>query len=950
MRVFLLLLRKRKFRRPIFIIFLWNSMTKRSFEMVNLKKIIVVIVSAFLICFCFQTTIKAQTNQAADQAVAEAAKLQMQGTAEALRSAIKKYEEALAIWRELGDKTKEASMLKEIGAIYLQLGEANRSLEYLNQALTLARSLGNKEIEADALLVAGENYGILGDSRRALETYNQALSLAREIKHQKLEAISLVSLGFAYDHLGEKQSALNYYNQALPIVRAMNDKVGEVSVFINIGAVYYSLGERERAIDYYQQALPIIRELGDQRREATTLNNIGAVYDLMGEKQKAIDYYNQALAIRKKLGDRLGEATTLGNVAGAYDDLGDKQKALELYNQALLIMRELKVRGREATTLNNIGRLYYYLADYEKAYDYFTQALPIRREVGDIFGESNTLHNLARVERARGNLNEARRLIENAIQIVESVRATLASEDLRASYFALTQDYYKFHIDVLMSLNAKQSDKGFDVLALQTSERERARSLLDILAESRADIRQGVDNALLERERALQKQLNTKDQDRRRARNPQQTEALDKEIRTITTQYQELQAEIKLKSPRYAALTQPKPAELKEIQQMLDADTLLLEYSLGNENSYLWIVSNNELKTFVLPKRQDIETKAREFYESVKKPDLAEKAQKAASDLSKILIEPIAAELGNKRLLIVADGVLQYVPFAALSNPQSAIRNPQSNEPLIVNHEIIFLPSASALAALRIDAKGRKPAPKTIAVIADPVFDVNDTRINRGTTNQTVKNETVNSSLEKATRNAGFKLARLPGTRREATTILSLVAESEKKRAIDFEANRTTATSSELANYRIIHFATHGLLNSQNPELSGIVLSLFDEKGNQQDGFLRLHEIYNLKLPADLIVLSACQTALGKDVKGEGLVGLTRGFMYAGAQRVVASLWSVDDKATSELMKLFYQGMLGEKKLRPAAALREAQIALWKNKRFAAPYFWSAFILQGEWR
>ena len=193
-------------------------------------------------------------------------------------------------------------------------------------------------------------------------------------------------------------------------------------------------------------------------------------------------------------------------------------------------------------------------------------------------------------------------------------------------------------------------------------------------------------------------------------------------------------------------------------------------------------------------------------------------------------------------------------------------------------------------------------------------------------------------------------MPRLPGTRREATTILSFVSESERKQAIDFEANLNTATDPQLANYRIIHFATHGLLNSQNPELSGIVLSLFDEKGNAQDGFLRLQEIYNLKLPADLIVLSACQTALGKDIKGEGLVGLTRGFMYAGAQRVVASLWSVDDRSTSELMKLFYQGMLGEKKLRPAAALREAQIALLKNKRFAAPYFWSAFTLQGEWR
>lgn len=180
--------------------------------------------------------------------------------------------------------------------------------------------------------------------------------------------------------------------------------------------------------------------------------------------------------------------------------------------------------------------------------------------------------------------------------------------------------------------------------------------------------------------------------------------------------------------------------------------------------------------------------------------------------------------------------------------------------------------------------------------------------------------------------------------------ILSLVPEADRKQAIDFEASIATVTDPELAQYRIIHFATHGILNSVHPELSGIVLSLVDEKGKPQDGFLRLNDIYNLKLPADLIVLSACQTALGKEIKGEGLVGLTRGFMYAGSRRVVASQWAVDDQATSELMQLFYKGMLGDKKLRPAAALREAQISMSKNKRFANPYYWSAFTLQGEWR
>jgi CHAT domain-containing protein len=209
--------------------------------------------------------------------------------------------------------------------------------------------------------------------------------------------------------------------------------------------------------------------------------------------------------------------------------------------------------------------------------------------------------------------------------------------------------------------------------------------------------------------------------------------------------------------------------------------------------------------------------------------------------------------------------------------------------------------------------------------------------------------------LERSVRESGIgnidaRLPRLIGTRREALGILSLVPVGEQRRALDFEASRATAMSAELGQYRFIHFATHGLLNSAHPELSGLVLSLVDERGQPVDGFLRLHEIYNLRLPAELVVLSACQTGLGKEIKGEGLVGLTRGFMYAGSPRVMASLWKVDDRATTELMKRFYEGMLGPKRLRPAEALRAAQVSMWKQKRWQNPYYWAAFVLQGEWR
>jgi CHAT domain-containing protein len=334
-----------------------------------------------------------------------------------------------------------------------------------------------------------------------------------------------------------------------------------------------------------------------------------------------------------------------------------------------------------------------------------------------------------------------------------------------------------------------------------------------------------------------------------------------------------------------------------------------------------------------------------------------------------MLLGPVASQLGRKRLAIVADGALQYISFAALPAPSSGNDEGRISraepQPLFVEHEIVSLPSASTLATLRRETAGRKPAVKSLAVLADPVFADDDTRVRRNVGKAGAKEKTrsansdetdiVSLQMSRSGRETGVigaegAFGRLLSTRREATAILTLVPERDRMQALDFEASRTTALRPELGEYRIVHFATHGMLNNIHPELSGIVLSLVDKEGKPQDGFLRLQDIYNLKLSAELVVLSACQTGLGKEIKGEGLIGLTRGFMYAGAPRVVASLWKVDDRATSELMKRFYQGLLGPEALRPAAALRQAQLSIWKEKQWRAPYYWAAFVLQGEWK
>ncbi|MGH9767725.1 MAG: CHAT domain-containing protein, partial [Blastocatellia bacterium] len=293
-----------------------------------------------------------------------------------------------------------------------------------------------------------------------------------------------------------------------------------------------------------------------------------------------------------------------------------------------------------------------------------------------------------------------------------------------------------------------------------------------------------------------------------------------------------------------------------------------------------------------------------------------------------------------------------------------SLRLSVSPAPLLVNHEIINLPSASALAALRRETAGRRPAPKAVALLADPIFDKSDERLElagaqtRRVTHPSSAQTAARERLPELLRtimafgepNDEFTFPRLTSTGWEAEQIAKLAPAGQVFKALAFDANRQMALSGKLSDYRIVHFASHSFIHATHPDLSGIVLSLVDRRGQEQDGFLRLHEIYNLKLPADLVVLSACRTGLGKEIKGEGLMSLTRGFMHAGAPRVIVSAWEVQDRSSARLMVKFYRRLLSPKRLSAAAALRAAQIEMWRDEEFAAPYFWAGFTLHGEWK
>jgi CHAT domain-containing protein len=898
-----------------------------------------------------------------------------------LPNALASFTDALALSRSNKDNQGEADSISNTARLYVSLDQPDKAVEFADQAIQVWRSAQDSRGEAAEVFRNGsmfrERYPQI-----AMGYYEQALPRFRQINDRAREADTLNDMGLIYRIWGEYQKAFDAYAKTIEIDNAINTPLNNrISTVNNLGLVYLFLGDTKSAIDRHKKALEYAEATQNTRAKGFSLNNIGLAYKMMGDLPKAAETLEQALKIRTEIKEPAQICTTLSVLGEVYLQMGNPQKSIELQTQAIAVCQnsDRRVGGQAATGL---GKAYYVKNEYDKALEQANQALTVARRFKDRGAEIDARSLIAFAEEKKGNLDGARAQIEQTIEMIESLRANVLQPELRATYLALVQESYKLHINILMKLHQRQPNQGFDAKAIQVNESGLARSLLESLTENRANIRQGADPALLERENSLQKRFNEKSGQLATAllsgRNEQEIAKLNREIDGLTTAYQQVQAQIRSTSPRYAALTQPQPLTLKEIQaQVLDPETMLLEYSLGEEQSFLWAVTQTSINSYTLPKQEEIESKARAVYKLLtarneyRKGETAEQKQlrvkqadaaypQAAAELSQMLLAPVAPLLGKKRLLVVADGALQYIPFAALPQPDAR----KKYKPLVVNNEIVSLPSASTLAILRRDIKDRKPAEKSLAIIADPVFDKQDERVvkqamemaTRGVTSPPpVAESRILERLDEDEGPAETKLLRrikrLPYTREEADAIAGLADEKDRLELLDFDASREAVMDPRMNQYRYVHFASHGYINTEQPMLSAIVLSMIDRQGNPQPqgGFLRTIDVFNLNLPADLVVLSACETGLGKEIRGEGLVGLTRGFMYAGAARVVVSLWSVSDRATADLMGRFYRRIF-KKDLTPSAALRSAQVRMSEKNRWRAPYYWAAFIIQGEWR
>jgi CHAT domain-containing protein len=861
-------------------------------------------------------------------------------------------------------------------------GEYEISVNVIRKATARDQS----RMAAEVAVTRGEVLRARGSAlslREGVDEFTDAVLLWRALEDPYEVAVALYGRCLAERNLGNHGAAVSDCGESLRIMRQLGDEYGMAFAQTGRGWSYLYLGETDSALADFTRALARRKLINDYHGELLDLYGVGCAYAVRGDYERALIGLHESVEILDSHGDVRGKPIRLASIGEVYRRLGQYRLAIDYLMKALKLSRELHTdRGSEEQALTSLGWSYLALGDLVQARQCYLEALPLRRESGDRDGEAVTLLGLAQVERQQGDLQKARADVESAIALIESLRSQVLQRPLRLSFFALAQDYYGFYMDLLMQMHHAHPKDGFAALALEASERARARSLLDLLSQAQIEIRSGVTTSLLEQERALHRKLNEAAAYQRQILGDTYTlaraNAAAKEVADLTAALSEVQARILKTSPGYAALIAPKPLTALAIQrEVADEDSVLLQYSVGKERSYVWAVTPTSMLSYQLPPANEIDRMVLHLRETLAARERIESSETAAEtnariarldaeyvdaarELSLKLISPMSPLLGRKRLLIVAPGSLQLVPFAALPDPS----NLRVDRPLILRHEVVMLPSASVLVALRQQTNRERQA-QTISIFADPVYAADDDRLNQTkrmarltagfkprsqmTAEPTGEVRSLSPNLEGVIQALSNELPRLFLTRWEAEQIAALPESGLATTFLDFDANREAVDSLTVSKSRILHFATHTIIDIEHPELSGIALSMYDRQGQHLDGFYRALDIFNLKLDADLVVLSSCRSALGRQYRGEGLVGLTRAFMYAGAPSVIASLWSTDDKATAELMVRFYRKLLMQG-LRPAAALRAAQIEMLHDERWKAPYFWSGFVLQGEWK
>ena len=919
------------------------------------------------------------------------------------QEALATYREALSLLRETSDPTADADSHNGLGDAYSSLSRCGEAEAHLRRALDLSEQAGYAAGRARALLTLSECQNFrdhslalrtaqealalwqsVGDRRAVAESHSAvgqyhlaqnnlaeaarnfeaALGLRRELGSLDGQAEALIYLGFIEYRRGAWQEVFALLTQAQALLDEKGEpyKMGQITA--GLAQAHIESGSPELGLEKYRQALEYYRQTQNRRAVAVMIWGLGKTHYMMGDYAEALSHLRRALSEAEAIKEPTVAAMCneyLGRTHAALGDwaaaLGHFRVALGLYTRAVNPMEAARVRAL-------VGRVYAQQGEAGKAREYYRSSLESFRALSDHVNESATLYALGSLELGRNNLDAAEDYLRRSIEVTENVRRVSTSRDLTAAFSATVHERYEAFVECLMRRHAADPSRGLDARAFEVSESSRARSLAELLRATGSSLVPGLDPHLAEQERALRQALRVKEDARVSLLGgkyrKEELEALDAELARLEADYERLDDTIRARHPAYEQIARPAAWDLRRIREQVVADeeTVLLEYSLGAERSYVWAVTRDRVQSYELPARALIERAAEKVYALLStRPAAAgeDELADASGELSRMVLSPVGALLDRERVVVVADGALNYVPFQFLPEPSAEGR------PLVAAHEVVNAPSATVLGQLREEAARRRRPAKTLAAFGDPVFasnyalrkgagaDVEVAALRRmeaeGWRNSLVERgmevggDSFDPALIRPLFFAGLELANL----REVT------GGGEAFVAADFDATRERLQGTDLGEFAILHFATHGLLDPARPENSGLMLSTVDREGRDRAGFVGLRDIYSLRAPVGLVVLSACRTALGKEVKGEGLIGLARGFMYAGASGVVSSLWKVDDEATSELMKRFYANML-RRGMTPAAALRAAQNSIRQEPQWRSPHYWAAFTLQGEYR
>ncbi|CAD5937110.1 Tetratricopeptide repeat protein 28 [Planktothrix rubescens NIVA-CYA 18] len=802
-----------------------------------------------------------------------------QNTTSQYQAAIQSLETALNIYREIGDRNGEGKALNNLGIAYSDLGQYQKAIEFYQQSLTITREIGDRNGEGFALGNLGIAYNRLGQYQKAIEFFQQSLTIFREIGNRNGEGFALGNLGIAYNSLGQYQKAIEFYQQSLTIFREIGNRNGEGFALNNLGLAYNRLGQYQKAIEFFQQSLTIVREIGARNVEGNALNNLGSVYRSLGQYQKAIEFFQQSLTIVREIGARNVEGNALNNLGSVYRSLGQYQKAIEFYQQSLTIAREIGNRNGEGFALNNLGLAYNRLGQYQKAIEFFQQSLTIFREIGDRNGEGLALNNLGLALFKLKNFPEAEKYLFFSLEVRESLRQGIQDDLDKVSLSDTQRSSYNLLQQVLIAQNKTEP-------ALEVSERGRGRALVELLTQRFNPNSEPFSPVVsLAQLQAIARQQN--------ATIVQYSRIFDQFSRDGKEQY--LASELYIWVIKPTGEVEFRQTDLKLLWQEQNTSLGRLIFAarcFGNDACRSDFITASASSNVVT--RSNLTSTPPQYRE--------------LKELHQLLIKPIEDLLPtnpDERVIFVPTDALFYLPFAALVDEEGKF--------LIEKHTIVMSPAITVLETTHKQRQNLSSSAQDIVIVGNP-------------------------QMPKLATSPGEEpqpLASLRYAEKEAIEIAKMFNTSAL-----IGANATESTVVErLKTARIIHFATHGIVDNIQPLNSSVALT----PGGSEDGLLTADEIFDLKLNAELVVLSACDTGLGQ-LTGDGMIGLSRSFLNAGVPSLVMSLWAIDDRKTSQLMVQFYQNL--QTTPNKAQALRQAMLTM-KNQ-YPDPYYWAAFTLIGE--